>query len=96
MSLGFAELLNHVSLPAWATACIAFTSVMVSEISWVLCVRWTAHTKTLKAACGASFMVLIGWFGLVVLLGNPLVAIPFEMAGAFAGTYIAIKIDKGR
>jgi hypothetical protein len=41
-------------------------------------------------------MVLVGWFGLVVLLGNPLVAIPFEMAGAFAGTYIAIKIDKGK
>jgi len=92
--MGLAFLLNNVSLPAWATACIAFSSVMVSEIVWVLCVRWASHTKTFKAACGASAMVLVGWFGLIVLLGNPLVAIPFEMAGAFTGTYIAIEIDR--
>jgi hypothetical protein len=82
-------------LPVWATAFVAFFAVMVSEIAWVLCVRWTAHTKVLKAAAGASGMVLVGWFGLIVLLGNPLVAIPFEMAGAFLGTIIAIRLDRG-
>jgi hypothetical protein len=85
--------MSNVNLPLWATACIAFTAVTISEIAWVLCVRWTAHTKVLKAAAGASAMVLIGWFGLIVLLGNPLVAIPFEMMGAFVGTIIAIRLD---
>jgi len=92
----FASLMNTLSLPWWATAMIAFCAVMVSEIAWVLCVRWSAHSKTLKAALGASAMVLIGWFGLIVLLGNPLIAIPFEMVGAFVGTVVAIRIDRGR
>jgi hypothetical protein len=87
------KLAGDVSLPIWATAAVAFGAVMVSEIAWVLCVRWAAHTKMLKAAFGASAMVLVGWLGLIVLLGNPLVAIPFEMLGAFVGTCIAIKLD---
>ena len=88
------RLAGNAQLPMWATACVAFVSVMVSEIAWVLCVRWSAHTKMLKAATGASAMVLVSWCGLIVLLGNPLVAIPFEMAGAFVGTCIAMRIDR--
>jgi hypothetical protein len=82
-----------VTIPGWLTGIIAFTVVMISEIAWVLCVRWSAHSKVLKAAFGASAMVLVGWIGIIVLLGNPLVAIPCEMVGAFAGTIIAIKVD---
>jgi hypothetical protein len=93
---GLAPLMTGLALPGWATAIIAFFAVMFSEIAWVLCVRWTAHTKVLKAALGAAGMVLVSWAGLIVLLGNPLVAIPFEMAGAFLGTIIAIRIDRGK
>lgn len=81
------------AFPSYITAIVAFFAVMISEIAWVLCVRWTSSTQTLKAASMASGMVLIGWAGLIVLLGNPLVAIPFEMAGAFAGTVVAIHLD---
>lgn len=88
------SLATGTSIPGWATAAIAFVTVMVSEIAWVLCVRWSAQSRTLQAASGAAVMVLIGWLGLIVLLGNPLVAIPAEMAGAFAGTIIAIKLDR--
>jgi hypothetical protein len=90
-----ASLTGATALPWWATAVVAFFAIMVSEIAWVLCVRWSAHSKTLRAAFGASAMVLIGWLGLIVLLGNPLVAIPFQMVGAFIGTVIAIRIDRG-
>jgi len=80
--------------PAWATACIAFTTVAVSEIVWVLCVRWSSSSQTLKAASMASLLVFIGWVGLIVLLGDPIIAIPAEMLGAFAGTCIAIRFDR--
>jgi uncharacterized MnhB-related membrane protein len=88
-------ILQSWSMAWWATALIAFFAMILTEITWVFCVRWTAHTKPLRAACGASVMVLVAWLGLMVLLGDPWVAIPAEMVGAFVGTIIAIKLDSG-
>jgi hypothetical protein len=83
-------------LPGWLTAVIAFTSVAVTDVIWVLYIRWSAKGEGIKAGAISAALVVIGWSSLVVLLGSPWVAIPSEMLGAFVGTMVAIRLDRGK
>jgi hypothetical protein len=76
------------------TAVVGFFSIMVADIVWVLYIRWSSQGHPVKAGVTSSLLVFNGWVGLLVFLGNPYVAIPAEMSGAFVGTVIAIYVDR--
>jgi hypothetical protein len=42
----------------------------------------------------SSILVVNGWIGLLVFIGNPWVAFVSEVLGAFFGTIVAIRLDK--
>jgi len=76
------------------TSVVGFFSIMVADIVWVLYIRWSSQGRPVKAGITSALLVFNGWIGLLVFLGNPWVAIPAEMAGAFVGTVIAIYVDR--
>ena len=91
----FASSLNFNFSP-WMTVLVGFLSVMVADIVWVLYIRWSTQGRMVRAGVVSALLVFNGWVGLLTLLGNPYFAIPAEMMGAFCGTCIAIRIDRGK
>lgn len=85
--------LNFTFTP-WMTTILGFFSVMLADIVWVLYIRWSTQGRMVRAGVTSALLVFNGWVGLLALLGNPYYAIPAEMAGAFCGTCIAIRLDR--
>jgi hypothetical protein len=78
----------------WLVIPVGFFSVLIADIVWVLYIRWCAQGRAVRAGILSSLLVFNGWMGILVLLGNPTYAIPAEMAGAFIGTTLAIRMDR--
>ena len=77
----------------WVVIPVGFFSVFIADIVWVLYIRWCSQGRAFRAGVLSSLLVFNGWVGLLALLGNPTLAIPSEMAGAFVGTILAIRLD---
>jgi len=93
---GFAMFASAVSfnLTPWMTVLLGFLSILVADIVWVLYIRWSTQGRMVRAGVVSALLVFNGWVGLLALLGDPHYAIPAEMAGAFCGTCIAIRLDR--
>ena len=75
-------------------ALVGFLTVFLADIVWVLYIRWSSQGRALRAGAVSSILVVNGWIGLLVFIGNPWVAFTSEMFGAFFGTIVAIRIDR--
>lgn len=79
---------------AWYYVALAgFLSVFIADVVWTFYIRWSAQGRPIRAGIVSAILVFNGWVGLLVFIGNPYVAIPAEMLGAFFGTVVAIKWD---
>lgn len=74
-------------------AVVGFFTVFIADVIWVLYIRWSTQGRQIRAGIVSAALVFNGWVGLLVFIGNPYVAIPAEMLGAFCGTVVAIKWD---
>jgi hypothetical protein len=72
---------------------ITFLAVAVSDVFWVLCVNSTKEHKAFKAAMWALLLLLSTGISIVSYTENHWLLIPAAL-GAFAGTYVGVKVDK--
>jgi len=75
---------------SWLRAAIIFVVYVLFDILYALYIICVSRERALAASTISALMYSIGAYGVISYLGNLLYLLPLA-AGAFLGTYIAVK-----
>lgn len=75
------------------TAVGVFAALFVLDFVWAKYTQAMTSKRALGASCYASAIILLSGFAAVSYTANPMMLIP-AMAGAFAGTFTAVRFTK--
>lgn len=76
------------------TALAVFLVTAALDAVWTWYVQGLAAKRVWQAATCAASLILLGAFNTVSIVGNPWLALPAS-AGAFVGTYLAVRGSRG-
>ncbi len=74
-------------------AIAVFLTTFFTDVMWTMCIRKTAQGRALGAAVCSMILVLLSAVTITSFVGNPIYIIPAAI-GAFAGTYITVRVGR--
>ena len=73
---------------------LVFLATFITDVLWTLLVRRTTQGRALSASIYSTLIVLLSAVAITSFVENGWYVIPSAL-GAFAGTYLTVKIDGG-